>query len=119
MSQHVFYNFVRLLLYIIIVYCVLLIKLNKLSRDNDDIIYYYCGYSAEEVILRNNFESISAIICLRPKCQYNNNKQKLNKNLAFGELFNVVTCKCIRWGLCARTEVHENGELFRGGTRVA
>jgi hypothetical protein len=65
-----------------------------LGRDNDDIIYYYCGYSAEEVILRNNFESISAITGLRPKGQYNNNKQKLNKNLAFGELLILLILIC-------------------------
>ncbi len=55
MSQHVFNNFDRLLLYIIIIYCVLTIKLNKISQNNDDIIYYYCKYSAEEIITRNNF----------------------------------------------------------------
>jgi hypothetical protein len=69
--------------YYIIIYSVLIIKLNKFSQNNDDIIHYYYKYSAEEIISRYNFESISAIICLRPKCQYNNNnKQKLNKKFS-------------------------------------
>jgi hypothetical protein len=51
MGQHVFNSFDRLLLYIIIIYCVLIIKLNKISQNNDDIIHYYCKYSAEEIIL--------------------------------------------------------------------
>jgi hypothetical protein len=60
MSQHVFNNFDRLFLYIIIIYCVLTIKSNKISQNNNDIIYYYFKYSAEEIITRNNFRSIYA-----------------------------------------------------------
>ncbi len=66
---------------------------NKISQNNDDIIYYYCKYSAEEIITRNNFRSISAIICLRPN-GHNNNKQRLYENLVFCKLLILLILIC-------------------------
>ncbi len=93
MSRHVFNNFDQLFT-IIVIYIIIIIKLNQLNDNNNDIIYFYCKHSAEEIITRNNFQSINSLLCLITKGRHKN-KQRINKNLVFNHL--LIFLNSIVW----------------------